>query len=124
MKKIKNGKLLFSILIMMVFTGFFLYHFYPENGIVGMQFVITILARYAFLILGTILFVFRVSGFLRRENFLYIFLGAANIWLGFFWYFLYFLHKVDEVVILAFLPNLLLGILLLVDVYWARTKRI
>jgi NADH:ubiquinone oxidoreductase subunit K len=123
MKTLKNKYLIIAILICISFTGLSLYCFYPGEGIGGMLFFITVVAHYSFLILGPILFVFRISGFLRRENFFYILIGAANLWLSALSYLLYFTGKAIELMIWEFLPNLLVGILLLVDIYWVRTPR-
>jgi hypothetical protein len=123
MKTEKNRNLLISFLISLSLTGLCLYWFYPSEGIPGIPYVISVLAQFTFLILGPILFVFRISGFLRRENFFYIFLAVANSWLSIISFLLYFLGKVDKVMVWAFLPNLFIGILLLIDIYWARTAR-
>lgn len=122
MKTAKNRNLLISIFFCILISILCLYLFYPIESTPGFLFIITWIAHFAFLILGPILFVFRISGFLRREAFIYIFTGIANMWIGSFLYVLYFIKKVDDVVILAFLPNLLVGILLLADIYWPRTK--
>jgi len=123
MKRAKIKNLVISVFISIVITSLCIYQFYPIESTPGFLFIITWIAHFIFLILGPVLFVFRVSGYLRRENFLYIFLGAVNSWLALFLYLLYFIGKVDSTVFWTFLPNLLVGILLLVDVYWIRTIR-
>lgn len=123
MKVIKNKNLLISILLCIAITGLCIYLYYPIEGTPGLLFVITWILHFAFLILGPILFVFRISGFMRRENFFYAFVSVSNMWIGVFLYFLYFIHKVDAVVFWEFLPNILMGVLLLSDIYWVRTTQ-
>src|SRR6266567_533770 len=103
MKVIKNKNLLISILLCIAITALCIYLYYPIEQTPGFLFVITWITHFAFLILGPILFVFRISGFMKRENFFYMFTGISNIWIGTFLYFLYFIHKVDAVVFWTFL---------------------
>ena len=123
MKTLKNKYLAIAILTCISFTGLCLYYFYPGEGVGGMLFFITVVAHYAFLIIGPVLFVFRIAGFLRRDNFFYIFIGVANLWLGILSYLLYLTDKAIELMIWAFLPNLLIGVLLLADAYWVPSTR-
>ena len=121
MKVVKN--LLVSILLCIAITVLCIYMYYPSEQAPGFLFVITWIAHFGFLILGPILFVFRISGFMKRENFFYMFTGVSNIWMGVFLYMLYFIHKADAVVFWTFLPNILVGMSLLIDIYWLRTSR-
>ena len=121
--KSKTKYLAFAILISICFTWLCLERFYPSEGVPGMLYVISIVAQFSFLISGAILFVFRISGFLKRGNFFYILVGVVNVWLSILSFLLHFLNRVEVSMIWAFLPNLLVGILLLIDVYWTRTTR-
>ncbi|HWK02182.1 MAG TPA: hypothetical protein VNS58_01035 [Puia sp.] len=123
MKTLKNKNLITAILICLSFTGLCLCFFYPGKGIGGMLFLITVVAHFSFLILGPILFVFRISGFLKRDSFLYILIGVGNLWLGILSYLLYFTGNAIKLMIWEFLPNLLVGIFLLADIYWVRTTQ-
>lgn len=123
MKTLKSKYIIIATLICLSFTGLSLYLFYPGDGVGGMLFLITVVTHYSFLIFGPILFVFRISGFLKRENFLYILVAVANLWLGILSYWLYFAGRVIELMIWEFLPNLLVGILLIADIYWVRATR-
>ena len=120
MKSLKNKYLLISLIINVCITWLCLDRFYPSEGIPGMLYFIAILAQFSFLIIGPILFVFRISKFLKKENFFYIFVGIGNLWLSILSFLLYFMGRVQPVMIWSFLPNLAVGLLLIADLYWVR----
>lgn len=118
----KNKYLVFAILFSAFITWICFERFYPSEGIPGMLYTISLFAQFTFLIIGPILFVFRISGFLKRDKFIYIFAGVGNIWLSLISFLLFFLGRVEALMIWAFLPNLLVGALLLIDTYWKRAS--
>ncbi len=114
---------LIAILISLILTTICFFFFYRTESIPGTLYVISVLSRFTIFILGVLLFIFRISGFLRRECFIYIFLGVLNMWLSMIFLYIYVAGQPNKLEILEFLPNLLLGALLLIDVYWTRPRR-
>jgi hypothetical protein len=53
----------------------------------------------------------------RDRNFLYAFLGTANIALGLCGVLFYFLHKINIIGLHDLLPNLLIGVVVMADIF-------
>jgi len=121
--KTKSINLLIGFIISISLTIFLFYFYASSESIPGPIYVISVLSRISFLILGAALFVFRISGFLRRENFFYIFVAVVNVWLGAIFSYIYFGDQPNRSTLLDLMPNLIIGILLITDIYWVRAPR-
>ena len=59
--------------------------------------------------------IFKAIG--RDRNFLYVFFGTANVVLGLGGVSFYFLHKINTIGLHDLLPNLLIGVAIIVDLF-------
>ena len=87
----------------------------PPGNIIDNVFFVAIISHFAFLALGVLSLVLRFSNFIYRHTFFYVFMGVSNTWLGVLEFALYFIGKVNSSVLEAGTPNLLIGIILLID---------
>lgn len=113
--KYKNLSL--SIFVNVTATVLVFKLFQSAEGIISPLYVFSLMAQLAFGILGILSFVFRVAGFLRSTSFIYIFIGVANAWIGLIFLYLFIVDHPVNLSIWYLLPNLLLGVLLLIDTF-------
>jgi len=87
----------------------------PPGNKIDNVFFVAIFSHLAFLILGVLSFILRFSNFIYRHTFFYVFMGISNAWLGVLEFTLYFIGKVNSGALEAGVPNLVIGIILLID---------
>ena len=87
----------------------------PPGNIIDNVFFVALFSHFAFLILGVLSLILRYSNFIYRHTFFYVFIGISNTWLGVLEFMLYFIGKVNSSALEAGIPNLLIGIILLID---------
>jgi len=87
----------------------------PPGNKIDNVFFVAIFSHLAFLILGVLSFILRFSNFIYRHTFFYVFIGISNAWLGVLEFTLYFIGKVNSGALEAGIPNLVIGIILLID---------
>ena len=89
----------------------------PLGNKIDNVFFVAVFSHLAFLILGVLSFILRFSNFIYRHTFFYVFMGIGNAWLGVLEFTLYFIGKVNSGALEAGIPNLLIGVILLIDEY-------
>ena len=114
--------LLLSLVGCILVTGFCLWKFYPGTGVVSTLFFAGVTAGFAFMAAGVLLVILRFSGFTSRETFIYIFTGAANLWLGLAAIFVWLTRNVRFGLAETFLPCFILGAVMLADTFAARPR--
>jgi len=121
MKTFQLRSLLISIFSSLALTILCFLLFHSSESIPGPLYIISVISQYSTLIIGTFLLMFRMGGFLKYKNFGSILLGVANTWLGIIFLYIYLADQPNRLKIWEFMPNLLVGTLLLIDAYWKRT---
>ena len=121
MKQKKLRNIAFSLGILALWAGATILLSAKANSDAGNISVLYIWARLSGLIagFGGLLFIalriFKAIG--RDHNFLYVFLGTANLVLGLGGVCFYFLHKINILGLHDLLPNLLIGVTIMVDLF-------
>jgi hypothetical protein len=132
----KLKKLIISLLICLAITALIIVTYYPSQDIPGNLFVITILIHFTIFLLGALCLFLRVvqvmgvpdklstliSPLSCPDRFLYIFSSVGNTWMGIASIVLHLMGRTNLFLVKEFLPNLLVGVILLGDVFLSRTK--
>ena len=94
----------------------------PPGNKIDNVFFVAIFSHLAFLILGVLSFILLFSNFIYRHTFFYMFMGISNAWLGVLEFTLYFIGKVNSGALEAGVPNLIIGLVLLIDEFKHKTS--
>jgi heme/copper-type cytochrome/quinol oxidase subunit 4 len=112
----KSAKIIVSIGLSIGLTWAAFWAFNASQSIPGPLYLLSVLFRYLFFIVGLLAFILRLSGFMQRKNFIYIFAAIANIWLGLVLLYILIFSQPNSVGGWDYIPNLLGGTVFLIDI--------
>lgn len=115
--KARFTSLVVSVLLLLIVTGI-------SGLLLSAEWVFLLLefGHFLFLIGSALFLVLRFTYFMRREQFIYIFVGTVNVWLGLLALYLYWFGHMNIGLLQTMVINFLLGLIMLVDALLLKRK--